>query len=275
MTVGLLSFGHAPVVATGLTISLTFEPDAAANSALVTAANSAASQIMAVSTHISPAITVFITIGFGTINGTGSSNGTTLGNQSVLQTNIGSGGIQSYAAWLTWLQANKNTPEMTTMVNALPAGTNVQGTSSFGYNNPNAKLMGILPPNSHVVEDGYTGVGTSFPSAQWTGALMHEMTEIMGRTSGPIAPVCFSRFTSVGVWQFSSSPVTSYFSVDGGSNKLADFATSGDPLDFLVNGTQDTAISPATDPFDTNVSGTQLNTLSAVDIKTLRIMGYW
>lgn len=272
MAVGLLSFASA---AKGLTISLTFEPDAAANSSLVTAANSAASQIVAVSTKV-PAMTAFITIGYGTISGSGSSNGSAMGNQNVMQTNQSGGGTWTYAQWLTWLQANKNTPEMTSMVNALPAGANLQGTSSFSYSNALGKLIGAIPPTQHLIEDGYTGVGTSFPSAQWTGALMHEMTEILGRATG-YAPVLFTRFTAAGTWLLTNSPTMSYFSVDGGTTKLADFSTSGDAGDFLAGGTgvQDVAISPATDPFDATVSGTQLNTLSAVDVKALRIMGYW
>ena len=78
------------------------------------------------------------------------------------------------------------------------------------------------------------------------------------------------------MWDFSgtgSAPAT-YFSTDGGVTPLTTNSTSGDTMDFVIGGIQDVAISPASDPFDTNAQTSQLhNTISRgqENVQSLRV----
>ena len=81
----------------------------------------------------------------------------------------------------------------------------------------------------------------------------------------------FYRFTSPGKYLFTDNiPASSaYFSLNGGTTKLADFGVSSDPSDFLNSGVQG-----GNDPFNEFYSGSTLQSLTTVDLKILDALGF-
>jgi hypothetical protein len=61
----------------------------------------------------------------------------------------------------------------------------------------------------------------------------------------------------------------SYFSINGGSQKLADFGISSDPGDFLNTGVQG-----PNDPFNEFYSGSTIANLTTVDLRLMDVLGY-
>ena len=104
---------------------------------------------------------------------------------------------------------------------------------------------------------------------------MHELTHAMGRVPYGPTPSAFDlfRYSAPGVRLFSGSlpaPSASYFSIDGGVTKLADYGASSDPSDFLNSGVQGTK--DAFNEFYT--PGVTLQYLSTIDLKQLEVLGF-
>jgi hypothetical protein len=114
------------------------------------------------------------------------------------------------------------------------------------------------------------GIGSSVPTTDLVGVALHELTHALGRepTSGAFD---LGRYTSPGTHLFSNGTPApaSYFSIDGGVTKLADYGQTSDPSDFLNSGVQG-----PNDSFNEFYSGSTSQTLSTVDLQQLDALGF-
>ena len=160
-----------------------------------------------------------------------------------------------------------------TTFNSLPGTSSIQGQSSIAVWNAQLKLFGLLGANDTTTDDGSAVFATDINSSLLVGVALHELTHALGRVPFGTAPDIFDlfRFTSPGVrlFQGGNSAPASYFSLDGGVTKLADFGQHSDPSDFLNSGVQG-----ANDPFNEFYTGSTGQALSSVDLALLHAMGY-
>ena len=171
-------------------------------------------------------ITINIGVGYGEYN-----NGPLFLNQ-----NISLGGDSSFGTYSNLralLVSHETSAADVTSVNALPNTTTLNGQSSFVIGTAEARALGALPANNGTV-DGLVGMGTNFTGSVLIGGALHELTHAMGRVPGASGLSLF-RYTSQGNHLFAGGTpaAASYFSIDGGVTKLADFGVSSDPSDFL------------------------------------------
>jgi subtilase family serine protease len=217
-------------------------------------------------------ITVNIVVGYGEYG-----NGAlALPNQNTSEGNIGfTGGGQfgagqgvtlSYANLRADLAADAKDGTDTQSVNSLPGGTSLQGHSSFVIGSAQAKALGLLAGNNGAV-DGQVGMGTNFTGNVLIAGALHELTHAMGRIAGDSLDIF--RYNAPGNHVFGGSvpQPASYFSIDGGSTKLADFGRTSDPGDFLNSGVQG-----SNDPFNESVGN--LATLTSVDLTIMDVLGF-
>lgn len=155
----------------------------------------------------------------------------------------------------------------------LPTTSTIQGASNVAVWNAELKLFGLIGANDTTTDDGSAVFATDINPNLLVGVALHELTHALGRVPYGSAPDIFDlfRFTSPGVrlFQGGSSAPASYFSLDGGVTKLADFGQHSDPSDFLNSGVQG-----ANDPFNEYYSGGTSQTLSSVDLKLLHALGF-
>jgi serralysin len=167
---------------------------------------------------------------------------------------------------------NNATPGDTTF-NALPSGSSIQGQSSVVVWNAQLKLYGLLGANDTTTDDGSATFATDINPALLVGVALHELTHALGRVPYGPQPDVFDlyRFTSAGTRLFTDNipASTAYFSVNGGTTKLADYGRNSDPSDFLNTGVQG-----SNDPFNEFYSGSTLQTLTAMDLRQLDAMGF-
>ena len=174
-----------------------------------------------------------------------------------------------------------------TTFNALPNASSIQGQSQVAVWNAQLKLFGLLGATDTTTDDGSATFATDIQSSLLVGVALHELTHALGRvpygaSSNGFAPDIFDfyRFTSPGTNLFSDSIPSSaaYFSVNGGSTKLADFGLYSDPSDFLnaANGALPGPYSNLTpnDAFDELYGSNTVQGLSAVDKQQLDALGF-
>jgi hypothetical protein len=244
----------------GLTINLLFDSAAMAAPASFRAGIEQAAAIL------SSAISDKITLNFN-IDYSGTGGGAAAGPDS--------GQWVSYATVRSDLISHASAGDTT--FNALPAGSTIQGQSSVAVWNAQLKLWGILGANDTTTDDGSATFATDINSSLLVGVALHELTHAMGRVpygsqTDPSPDIMeFYRFTSSGVRYFTDAipAAASYFSLDGGNTKLADYGTSSDPSDFLNTGVQG-----ANDPFNEYYTGSTLQQLTAIDLKQLDALGF-
>ena len=157
---------------------------------------------------------------------------------------------------------------------SLPAGSSVQGKSSVAVWNSELKALGLLNPNDTTTNDGSIGFASDINPDLIIGVALHEITHAMGRVPYGPNPGIFDlfRFTAPGVRLFEGSvpaTVASYFSIDNGVTKLADYGKNSDPSDFLNIGVQG-----SNDAFNEYYTPTTTQDLSSVDLKQLSVLGY-
>ena len=158
--------------------------------------------------------------------------------------------------------------------NALPTTTSIQGRSSVAVWNAELKALGLLSANDTTTNDGSMGFATDINPNLIVGVALHEITHAMGRVPYGPDPGLFDlfRFTAPGVRFFEGSvPASrpSYFSIDNGVTKLADYGVNSDPSDFLNSGVQG-----SNDAFNEYYSSTTTQNLSSVDLKQMDVLGY-
>jgi serralysin len=248
----------AETAGSGITINLIFDAAAMAAPASFRAGIEQAASIL--SATITNKITVNLNIDY---SGTG--GGAAAGPDN--------GQFESYSTVRSDL-INDAAPGDTTF-NALPTGSTIQGQSQVAVWNAQLKLFGLLNPNDTTTDDGSATFATDIQPSLLVGVALHELTHALGRVPYGSQPDIFDfyRFTSVGTRLFTDNIPASaaYFSLNGGSTKLADFGVSSDPSDFLnPPGSSLTA----NDAFDEYYSGNTIQGLTAVDKEMLDALGF-
>ena len=164
------------------------------------------------------------------------------------------------------------TPGDTTF-NALPSGSTIQGQSSVAVWNAQLKLLGSLGANDTTTDDGSATFATDINPNLLVGVALHELTHAMGRVPYGPQPDIFDlfRFTSPGTRLLlnGATAPAAYFSLDGGTTKVADYGQTSDASDFLNSGVQG-----SNDPFNEFYNGSTLQQLTAIDLKQLDALGF-
>ena len=157
---------------------------------------------------------------------------------------------------------------------ALPLAPTIQGQSSILVWNAQKKLFGLLPPDGTEL-DGTADFGAAIPQGALVGVALHELTHALGRVFyGPLPDIFdLFRFTSLGLRLFTESipSVASYFSVNGGETKLADYGETSDPSDFL-NPPQSTL--SEFDTFNEDYSSDTHQFLTSLDLIQMDVLGF-
>jgi protocatechuate 3,4-dioxygenase beta subunit len=180
-----------------------------------------------------------------------------------------SGTFVSYTTLRAALASHETSTLDQTFVNSLPTTSSVNGTSGFYVPSAIEKALGMISPTAPGI-DGVVGIGSGIPTSDLVGVALHELTHAMGREPGA-GTFDLGRYTSPGVHLFSSGSTApaSYFSVDGGVTKLADYGQNSDPSDMLNSGVQG-----ANDPFNEFYSGSTIQGLTTVDKQQLDALGF-
>jgi hypothetical protein len=179
------------------------------------------------------------------------------------------GSFVSYTSLRAALASHETSTLDQTFVNSLPNTTSVNGQSGFYVPSAVEKALGMISPTASGI-DGAVGIGSGIPTADLVGVALHEFTHAMGREPGA-GTFDLGRYTSPGVHLFSSGSTApaSYFSIDGGVTKLADYGQNSDPSDMLNSGVQG-----ANDPFNEFYSGSTIQGLTTVDKQQLDALGF-
>jgi hypothetical protein len=211
--------------------------------------------------------TVNITYGWGTFD-----------NQvdpQLTSANISLGGIEgetevSYATVKGWLTNEATLSDQQTAIASLPASyTALPGdTNTFLVSSAQEKALGVFSGNSSAV-DGSIGFGTDLTSysSEWQGLALCEIGHALGWLTdyyaGAPTILDLFRYSSPGVHEWAGGQ-PAYFSIDGGTTNLANFATTFDYTLFtnLTN-----------DPFCFPVTSSALN-LTSLDIEVLNVLGF-
>jgi serralysin len=244
------------VVSGGIIINLLFDAAAMAAPASFRAGIQQAATILGAA--ISDKITVNINIDY---SGTG--GGAAAGPDHGL--------FESYPSIKADLISNATPGD--TIFSALPSGPSIQGQSNAAVWNAQLKLWGLLGANDASTDDGSATFATDINPNLLVGVALHELTHALGRVPYGPEPDIFDlfRFTSPGTQLFANGNIApaSYFSVDGGNTKLADFGQNSDPSDFLNRGVQG-----ANDPFNEFYTGSTSQSLSTIDKELLDALGF-
>jgi Ca2+-binding RTX toxin-like protein len=219
-------------------------------------------------------ITINLRYGWGSYNNTLDSK---LVNSGGAYAQALAGDVVPYATLRSWLAADSSSSQDTTAVGALPAGSSSfpGGNNSFFVTSAQERALGHFTGSTNAV-DGAIAFGTGVASTSWVPVALHEITHAMGRLSlhYETAPVVFDmfRYDAAGHFQWTEGSVSaepSYFSIDGGVTRLADFGRTSDYSDFLNTGVQG-----PNDPFNEFYGGTTINSLTSLDITTLDVIGF-
>jgi hypothetical protein len=240
----------------GITINLLYDAAALAAPTSFRAAIQQAASILTAA--ISDQITVNLKIDY---SGTG--GGASAGPNSGL--------FEPYSTVRTAL-INGATAGDTTFA-TLPNSSTVQGQSQVAVWNAELKALGLLSPNDVTTDDGGATFATDINPSLLVGVALHELTHAMGRVPYGPQPDIFDlfRFAAPGtmLFQGGATAPASYFSVDGGNSKLADYGQNSDASDFLNSGVQG-----PNDPFNEFYNGATAQQLSAVDLRQLDALGF-
>ncbi len=157
-----------------------------------------------------------------------------------------------------------------TTFNGLPSGTTIQGQSQVLVFEAQLKLWGLAPSTA---TDGQAIFATDINPSLLPGVALHELTHAMGRVPFGPSPDIFDlfRYTPQGTLLFSGSipAAASYFSLDGGKTKLADYGRNSDPSDFLNTGIQGNS-----DPLNEFYNSSTTQTHSQIDLKQFAALGF-
>ena len=180
-----------------------------------------------------------------------------------------SGAYVSYSSLRASLASNETSPLDQTFVNSLPNTSSVNGVSSLYVPSAIEKALGMISPTAPGI-DGAIGIGSGVPTADLVGVALHELTHAMGREPGA-GTFDLGRYTSPGTHLFASGSTAppSYFSIDGGVTKLADYGQNSDPSDMLNSGVQG-----PNDPFNEFYSGSTIQGLTTIDKQQLDALGF-
>ena len=165
------------------------------------------------------------------------------------------------------------------LADVLPDTQLIQGAVFVQVWNSELKLFGLMDANDTTTDDGNVKFNTDIPQANMVGVALHELTHAMGRVPDGPEPDIFDlfRFSSSGKYLFdgTSNPTAaspapaSYFSLDNGVTKLADYGTTSDPSDYLNTGVQG-----GTDAFNEFYDKNTNQYLSTTDLIQLEALGF-
>lgn len=277
MTVGLISIANPATVTNGLILNLSY--DASVSGAPVGWTNSiqsAATILQNIFTQTPVTVNIIVSYGlmykapgvYDTVPST-SSEGTDL-----------TGDFLTFTVIRAALAAvASKTANLTNFVNSLPTTPSLSGTTSFFVPSAIEKalgLNGVSPTRASL--DGTVGIGTGIGSSVLVGVALHEITHAMGRVNGGNT-FDFTRYTSAGNHLFTAggTSAAAYFSMDGGTTKIADYGTSSDPSDFLNGGVQDSGLPGGNiDPFDEFYAGagTPLQNMTTIGTALMNCLGF-
>jgi 20S proteasome alpha/beta subunit len=259
ITTALVGSGVQASVAssTGFTMNLKFDPGMSAS---FESGIEQAASILAATLY--DKITVNLSIHYS-----GSGTGASAGPDNSL--------FEPYSTVVNALKSHASSGD--TVFNTLPAGSSLQGQTQVQVWNAEAKALGFMSPNDTTTDDGVGFFGTGIDPSALVGVALHELTHAMGRVPDGPTPDIFDlfRFTQPGARLFLQyikgvSAPPAYFSVDGGSTRLADYGQNSDPSDFLNSGVQG-----SNDPFNEFYTpGFTLQSLTAVDKEQLDVLGF-
>jgi FG-GAP-like repeat len=253
-----------PVTSGGITVNLEFVLADQPTTAFETDVEEAA-RILAADIH--NRITVNIKVGYGEFKGSALPSGEAAAFPD-------GGRLVNYSSVRADLIANAATGD--TNFNALPAGSSIQDQSQVEVWNAQLKAFSLLAPNDTTTDDGFAGFAKDIFDSEMVGVALHELTHAMGRVPNGAAPDIFdfTRFTSAGVRLFDGNMKTApaaYFSVDGGTTRLADYGESNDPSDFL--NPPSSTLTPE-DPFNEFYNTGTIQGLTNVDLTQLDTLGF-
>jgi Bacterial cadherin-like domain/Bacterial Ig domain len=168
--------------------------------------------------------------------------------------------------------ATKQTPSAndTTAFNSLATGTSIEGQSSFAVSRALEKAWGLISATDGG-QDGEVGMNSSFGTGDtlFAGAI-HELTHALGRLAGTNLDLFrFNEDTSGGdhrVFGGAIPATPAFFSIDGGTTKLADFGINSDPGDFLNGGVQ------GLDPMNENID--VIRGITKVGLEMMDVLGF-
>ena len=242
-----------------LHINLIWNPSVnSAPAGFVTAVQDAAQQI---EQAFSDNITVNITVGWGEVGGS------PITDSAVALGGPHSGIFETYSDLTTALMNDRTTADDYTAFASLPVSADPNGNGLIAIWNAEAKALGLMAANNPAI-DGDIGFSTDFPSNDWVGAALHELTHAMGRISGePFYGILdLYRYSAPGTFQWIGGQ-PAYFSIDGGNNVLAHFATTSDYGDWVSDSLT------VHDPFNAFISDGS-NSLTAVDLTVMDAIGF-
>ncbi|MGY4503357.1 hypothetical protein ACVWYH_007314 [Bradyrhizobium sp. GM24.11] len=196
-------------------------------------------------------ITFTVAVGYGEVNGTAL-------DQGALGQSITWGSTYSYADIRNAVVADAKTADDGIAANSLAAADPISGSHSYWMANAEAEALGLAPHNNSF--DGAMGFATSgvldFDASNgishgtydFSGVVMHELSEIMGRQAG-LSPadgyelMDLFRYSAPGTHNFVGTH-TAYLSLDGGQTGLASVNTDpgGDFGDWAASAGNDAAL---------------------------------
>jgi VCBS repeat-containing protein len=226
--------------------------------------------------HILDNITVNINVGYGENSGN-PLPGPNVSNGGPGPTANGAGLDLTYTALRAELAGQILSPTDQTVLLNLPMAANIEGQTDFRIGNAQARALGLANATDATV-DGAIGMGTGFTGDVLFAGALHELTHAMGRIANWL-----NVNWSVDLFRWNSAdntpPLTrvfggdlpppnataAYFSIDGGTTRLADFGVASDPGDWLNGGVQ------GVDPFNEIVGG---RGLTMVDLIIMDALGF-
>jgi hypothetical protein len=237
-------------------LNITLNYDAQALAAVQSFRDGMEAAVLMLERHVLDDINVNISVGYGEINGNALATNISVGGPGA--TANGAGFDLSYTALRAALAGHNTSATDQTVLDNLVVASSIEGQSNFRIGNAQARALGLVNATDATV-DGAVGMGTGFTGSVLFAGAIHELTHAMGRVANWL-----NVNWSVDLFRFNEdnsgnrvfggdlpppNATASYFSVDGGTTKLADFGVASDPGDFLNGGVQ------GTDPYNENVGG--------------------
>jgi hypothetical protein len=189
-----------------------------------------------------------------------------------------SGQSESYSSVYSLLK-NSASPGDSSFT-GLPLPSSANAPTSIVVWDAQLKAMGLLAANGAGI-DGDVHFDTDISQNLLLGVALHEFTHAMGRVPDGTPDIMeLDRFSSVGNRVYDGgvpAAEASYFSLNGGATKWADYGVHSDPSDTMNNyvfeGDGPSPLSPE-DPFNQFYDSNTLQYLTPLDLEQMDILGF-